>query len=95
MQRRERGEIWQTMRTVKPVQPIRAVRAIGRVMLRPAPSMGQLRLWLWFARQKAKERAAPSAPRLDSVGSPEARDDWQREDATNAPAGNAHIDKRV
>ena len=45
------------MKPIQPIGPIRAVRRVGEVLLRPVPSMGQLRMWLLFARTKAKERA--------------------------------------
>jgi len=81
------------MRAVKPVQPIRAARAIGWIMLRPAASMGPLRLWLWFARRKTKERAtAPSASTPASVDALEIHEDRQREDV---PSDEIHIVKRA
>jgi hypothetical protein len=77
------------MKTLKPIAPIRAVRTIGEIVLRPVPSRGQLRLWLLFARRKAKERAArKSASMTAPAESPaQARHD--------EPASHGHIDKRV
>jgi hypothetical protein len=60
-------------------------------MLRRAPSIGQLRRWLAFARQKAKERL-PRPPALGEVAvAPEGESDA----GTNVAADAGHIDKRV
>ena len=80
------------MRAIKPIRPI---RAIGQVVLRRAPSIGQLRLWLWFARQKGKRRTA----RLPTSNQ---EPDLQQAAPVNQAEGNAertdvqtHVDKRV
>jgi len=84
------------MRTVKPIQPIRAVRAIGRIILRPAPTMAQLRMWLVFARQKARERGVrPPASRQAAVTEPEASAHGGGDEGANVAADHGHIDKRV
>ena len=84
------------MRTVKPIQPIRAVRAVGRIILRPVPSMAQLRMWLVFARQKAKDRAARlPASKQAAVTEPQAPMDWGGDEGANVPAEHGHVDKRV
>jgi hypothetical protein len=80
------------MRPVRPINPIRPSRGIGRIKLRRAPSIGQLRRWLAFARKKAKDGPAqPSASGEAAVTTEDAQ--WDGDEAPNVAA--AHIDKRV
>jgi len=80
------------MRTIKPIRPI---RAIGRVVLRRAPPMWQLRLWQWFAHQKGKQRAAGvplsnQEPDLQPTGSFTPTDGDRKQTDLQF-----HIDKRI
>jgi hypothetical protein len=82
------------MRPVRPINPIRPIRAIRRIKLRRAPSIGQLRRWLAFARQKAKDGLA-RPPALGKVAVAPKDEQWESDEATTIAAGDGHIDKRV
>ena len=83
------------MRRVKPVQPIRAVRAIGRIVMRPVPSLGQLRQWLRFARRKASERSAPLSAASGHANAAPPETPGRQEDATLPSRGAPHVDRRA
>lgn len=84
------------MRPVRPIDPIRPVRGIGRITLRRVPSIRQLRMWLVFARQKARDRLArPPASGQAAIAPQDAPAHADREEETNAAAGHGHIDRRV
>jgi hypothetical protein len=58
--------------------------------------MGQLRLWLAFARRKAKARTMGSASSTTAgIESPATLANRQNDDAANVRDSDAHIDKRV
>ena len=76
------------MRPIKPIEPIRPIRAIRRIILRPVPSLKQLRMWRVFARQKAKDRSARSSASRQGDVIPSAAE-------TNVAVGHGHVDKRV
>jgi hypothetical protein len=80
-----------SMNPIKPIQPIGAIRAIREATLRRVPSVGQLRLWLAFARQKSRKTKAP-LPRLTSAQVADPPADEQSDDGA---AGQSHIDKRA
>ncbi len=81
------------MRTVKPVEPIRHVRGIRGITLRRVPSFRQLRLWLAFARQKAKDGPKrPQAGAQSVIAPPELAVDRESE-SEKGPADHLHIDK--
>ena len=83
------------MRTVEPIEPIGPVRGIRRITLRRVPSIKQLRMWLAFARQKARDGAArPRAAGEAAVDPPDAPD-RQSETETGPAAAHEHIDKRA
>jgi hypothetical protein len=84
------------MRTVNPIEPISPVRGIRRIVLRRVPSFAQLRMWLAFARQKAKDRPVrrPASGQA-AIVPPEAPADREREMETAPTADHGHIDKRV
>lgn len=77
------------MKTVKPVEPIHAVRGIRSIALRRVPSFKQLRLWLAFARQKAKDRPARQTADGPAIVPPDASADSPLHESPE------HIDKRV
>jgi hypothetical protein len=84
------------MRTVKPIEPIGPVRGIRRITLRRVPSIKQLRMWLAFARQKAKGGRAPQpASGQAAAGPSDVPADWEGETQTGPAADHGHIDKRV
>jgi hypothetical protein len=81
------------MKTVKPVEPIRPVRGIRGITLRRVPSFRQLRMWLVFARQKAKDGPRwPQASGQSGLAGPEVPADRESE-AEREAADHGHIDK--
>ena len=82
------------MRPVRPIQPIRPIRAIRRIGLRRVPSFGQLRMWLGFARQKAKGRSK-DGPGPAAMAASEAPPQPASEEGTTITAEPLHIDRRV
>ena len=81
------------MRPVKPIEPIRPVRGIRGITLRRVPSFKQLRMWLVFARQKAKDGPKrPQAGAQSLVAPPEVLLDRESE-SDNGAADHLHIDK--
>lgn len=81
------------MRTVRPVEPIRPVRGIRGITLRRVPSFRQLRMWLVFARQKAKDGPKrPQAGAQAAIASPEVPVGRESEEDRSA-ADRGHIDK--
>ncbi len=84
------------MRTVKPIEPIRSVRGVRRITLRRVPSLKQLRMWLVFARQKAKggPKGLPAAAQA-AVSPQEVPADWQGEAEADPAVEHGHLDKRV
>jgi hypothetical protein len=84
------------MKPLKPIAPIRAVRTIGEIVLRPIPSRSQLRLWLLFARQKARERAErKSAARQAAAAPAEASAPGPGSEGASVSPEYGHVDKRV
>ena len=92
------------MRTVRPIEPIRPVRGVRRIALRYVPSIKQLRMWLAFARQKAKDmpkdrpKDGPAPPQLSeqpAADPSEVSADWESAAETDLAADHGHIDKRV
>ena len=83
------------MRTVEPIEPIRPVRAVRRITLRRVPSFKQLRMWLVFARQKAKDGPAHSAVAPSESPAPSEREEETNIAADYLHADHLHIDKRA
>jgi hypothetical protein len=84
------------MRTVKPIEPISAVRGIRRITLRRVPSIKQLRMWLAFARQKAKDGPARTPASGQAAVDPlDPPADLEDETETGPAADHGHIDKRA
>ncbi|HLG84314.1 MAG TPA: hypothetical protein VKY22_25175 [Bradyrhizobium sp.] len=79
------------MRTVRPVDPIKPARGVRRITLRRVPSFRQLRRWLAFARQKAKD--GPARPPA-AIAPQDAPADWESQ-AETATADPGHVAKRV
>ena len=88
------------MRTVRPIEPIRPIRGVRRMTLRYVPSIKQLRMWLTFARQKAKDRpkGRPAPPQVSgqpAADPSELSADWESTAETGLAADHGHIDKPV